>query len=472
MRFESNVAFSVNRPPSLTRRILGGMVVPMAGLAILLGVGGAWAIDESVEAVNDRILSAASRAIAESLAVEDGEITLDLPPSAFAMMENAERDNVYYSIAYSGQVISGYSDLPKVRSASRNEGEIAFDNAYYRGQRIRLVSEVRRLPRVDGLVTVEVAETMTARERVARRMLLLLALLEVMLIGLAAILLPIAVRWGLSPLRKLRDDMDARRASDFTPLPVTDVPVELRDFVGTFNGLLGRLDAAVQGMRRFTADASHQMRTPLTILRTHLAVLKKAEPGSADARSSMTDIEGASERLQNLLVQLLALARADSAAPIRQALEVMDIVDIARNVANEFAPEALKRKGQLQFSAPDHPVAVMSHATWIVELLANLVDNAVRYNDKGGTVHIAVEEQPDRALVSIEDDGPGIPAADHERVFERFTRLHPERDVAGTGLGLAVVKVLAEVTGATIVLADARDAKGLRVELSVPRATG
>ena len=446
------------------------MILPMAGLAVLLGLAGAWAIEESVEAVNDRILSAASRAIAESLAVEDGELSLDLPPSVFAMMENASRDNVYYSISYAGKVVSGYADLPRVRSPPRREGEIAFDKADYRGQRIRLVSEVRRLPRVDGLVTVEVAETMSARDRVVRRMLILLAVLEAMLIGLSAILLPIAVRWGLSPLRRLRDDMDARRASDFTPLPVADVPTELRELVGTFNDLLGRLEAAVQGMRRFTADASHQMRTPLTILRTHLALLKKAEPGGTDAKASMTDIGEATERLQNLLVQLLALARADSAAPVSQALESIDIVEVARVVANEFAPQALKRKAQFQFSAPDSPVLVTSHPTWIVELLANLIDNAVRYNDCGGTVYIAIDEQPQRALVSIEDDGPGIPATDRKRVFERFTRLHPERNVSGTGLGLSVVKALADITGAKVELTEGRTTKGLRVELSLPLA--
>lgn len=456
--------------PSLTRRLLGGMVFPMAGVAILLGVGGAWAIEESVEAVNDRILGAASRAIVESLAVEDGEITLDLPPSAFAMMENAERDNVYYSISYAGRVISGYEDLPRVEQTPTREGETAFGKAEYRGRQIRLVSEARRLPRIDGLVTVEVAETMDARNRVVQRMLLFLALLEVMLIGLSAILLPIAVRWGLSPLRRFRAEMDTRRASDYTPLPVTDVPSELRDFVGAFNGLLGRLDAAVRGMRRFTADASHQMRTPLAILRTHVAVLKTSDAGSVEAKASMVDIEEATERLQNLLVQLLALARADSAVPASQSLQSLDIVEIARNVANEHAPEAIRRNAHLQFVAPDSAILVKSHPTWVVELLGNLVDNAIRYNDRGGIVQISIEEEDESVLVSVEDDGPGIPPSDRERVFERFTRLDPARDRSGTGLGLSVVKALAEVTGASVSLRDAIQAKGLRVEVRIPKS--
>lgn len=459
------------RPSTLTGRLLRGLVVPMVVVAILLGVGGAWAIQESVETVNDRILSAASRAIAESLAVEDGEVTLDLPPSAFAMLENAERDNVYYSITYAGRIISGYTDLPTVQPGPKRDGDVTFGEAAYRGNRIRLVAEVRRLPRVDGLVTVQVAEAMEARDRVVRRMLLSLALLEAVLIGLTAVLLPLAVRWGLAPLTQLRADMDRRGASDFTPLPLAYVPGELRDFVDTFNRLLARLEAAVQGMRRFTADASHQMRTPLAILRTHVAVLRQADGGSEDARASVLDICHATERLQNLLVQLLALAHADSAAPAKVALQPIDLVDVCRKVANDHVEASLKRRIRLEFSAASEIVTVIGHPTWLSELLSNVIDNAVRYNNPGGAVSIEISTFDGFARVSVEDDGPGIPVADRERAFERFTRLHPDRNREGTGLGLSLVKALAEISGAHVTLGDAVQCKGLRVEVSLPLAT-
>jgi len=439
------------------------MVVPMAGIAMLLAVGGSWAIEESVEAVNDRILNAASRAIAESLAVEDGEITLDLPPSVFAMLENAERDNVYYSITYANKVISGYADMPKIGSPPRRDGEVAFGKSRFRGHRVRIVAEVRRLPRIDGLVTVQVAETMGARDRAARQMLLSLAVLEALLIGLSALLLPIAVRWGLSPLLQLRSEMDRRSASDFTPLSVNKVPAELRDFVGTFNNLLERLEVAVKGMRRFTADASHQMRTPLTILRTHVTALQKARLDSDDAKASLADIEHATERLQNLLVQLLALARADSAAPVRQAVERMNIVEVVREVANDHAASALKRKASLQFSSDADDIAILGHPTLVCELLSNILDNAIRYNEENGLVIVRVVEGGSTVKVIIDDDGPGIPESERERAFERFTRLNPEKDRNGTGLGLSIVRALAETIGAEVELADTDSGQGLRV---------
>lgn len=443
----------------------------MAGLAILLGVGGAWAIEESVEAVNDRILSAASQAIAESLAVENGEITLDLPPSAFAMLEDAERDNVYYSISYGDAVISGYADLPKVVLHAKQEGAVTFAKTDYRGHQIRIVAEDRRLPRINGLVTVQVAETMDARDRVVRQMLLTLALLEGVLIAASAILIPVAVRWGLSPLLQLRSEMDRRGASDFTPLPVAKVPAELRDFVGTFNSLLGRLDASVQGVRRFTADASHQMRTPLTILRTHVAALRKAKPGSEYAASSIADIDDATGRLQNLLVQLLALARADSAATVSEALKPLDLVETARQVANDHAGLALRHKAKLQFAASAETIVALGHPALSVELLSNLLDNAIRYNERGRKVSVEVAEPGGVPTVYFEDNGPGIAKEDRERVFERFTRLQPERDKVGTGLGLSIVHTLAETMGATVAIRDTVSGNGIRIEVSFQPVT-
>ncbi len=458
----------VLRSPSLTGRLLGGLVIPMVGVAILLGVGGAWAIEEAVEAVNDRILSAASRAITEALAVEDGKITLDLPPSAFAMLEDAERDNVYYSISYAGKIISGYSDLPQIRPGPKHEGDVAFAKQEYRGQQIRIVAELRRLPRIDGMVTVEVAETMDARSRVVEEMMVTLALLEAVLIGMTAIMLPLAVRWGLSPLLQLRDDMDKRSASDFTPLKVAKVPRELRDFVGDFNTLLGRLDAAVQGVRRFTADASHQMRTPLSILRAHISVLRKAVPGSAEATLSIDDIEDATGRLQSLLIQLLALARADSAAPISAAMVPIDIVEVARQVASDHAAFALQHKVKLQFRASSDTITANCHPVWIAELLGNLLENAIRYNKRGSRVLIEARETSIGCVIAIEDHGPGIPVADRERVFERFTRLEPGSGPSGSGLGLSIVRALAEAMGVDVTLRDANTGKGLRAEVAIP----
>lgn len=455
---------------SITARLLRGMVLPMAGLALLLGIGGALAIRSAVETVNDRILGAASRAIAESLTVEDGEIALNLSPAIFGMIEDTERDNVYYSVRQNGRAITGYADLPSIAAGLRDT-EVRFGDATYRGRAVRIVSEGRRLSGVTQPVVVEVAETLGTRERIERRLLVGLAALEALLIGLTALLLPLAVRWGIRPLVTLREEMDHRLAVDLTPLSLDGVPVELRDLVAAFNGMLRRLDAALQRMRQFTADASHQLRTPLQILRTHIGVLRVAAPGSAEATGSLADIDQASARLQRLVVQLLNLARADNAAPPVGSFAVVDGNALAASVAEDHAAQAIARGIELRFERANQAATIRTQDLLAAELLGNLVDNAIRYNRDGGHVLVSVVVAADGVDIIVEDDGPGIPPDDRGRVMTRFSRLDRDAPREGSGLGLSIAEALAGALGATLTLDQARSGQGLLVSVRF-RAAG
>jgi len=462
--------FALGPESSLTYRLLRRIVVPMAAVAILLGVGGSWVITQSVQTVNDRILGAASRAIADSLSYEDDELSLNLSPAIFGMLEDSERDNVYYSVRSGGRVLTGYADLPDIAPRGLRDTQVVFGRAIMQGKPVRVVAEGRRVPHIAAPVIVEVAETLDARERVSGRMLGGLALLEALLIVIAMILLPLAVRSGLRPLQRISGEMDARAGSDLTPLPLTDVPSELRGLVGAFNGMLARLDQTLRNMRRFTADASHQMRTPLSILRTHVVVLRRAPAGSLEAKSSIDDIDHATERLQRLVTQLLALARADNVLPQDIKRERIDIGRLVAALAAEHAPEAVRAGMDLHFEPANGPAFALTQPVLASELLGNLVDNAIRYNRPGGkvVVSVAVTGAEDAVTVAVEDDGPGIPPRDRKRVFNRFTRLERDSTRPGSGLGLPIAAMLAHATGAAITLSNARTGTGLRVEVAFP----
>jgi len=456
---------------SLTGRLFRGLVGPMAGLALLLGLGGFLAIQSIVEAVNDRLLGASARSVAETLGVEEGDITLDLPPWALGMLENSSRDNIYYNVHEGNRLLTGYPNLPPPAAATLADQRTTFRYGRYRGQRVRIATEARRLPRVENLVVVQVAETLESRHSLSRRMLLQLVLLEVALLSLAAFLVPIGVHWGLTPLTRLRREMDARGASDFTPLPLADVPRELRDLLTAFNELLARLDNAVEGTRRFTADASHQMRTPLSILRTHIGVLKRAGSNDAVARGSIADIEAAADRLQRLLIQLLALARAEGAEPTGVRLRETDMGAVARAVAEEHALAALRAGVDLHFiMAGLELLTAPADDVLVSELIGNLVDNAVRYNQAGGSVTIRVCGDAETVTVDVEDDGPGIPDSEHDKVFTRFYRLDRDQSRPGSGLGLSIVKVLTQILDAQITLTRGADGKGLRAQVVFRRS--
>jgi two-component system sensor histidine kinase TctE len=454
---------------SLTGRLLVALILPTATLALMLGVGGALFIGRIVEGVNDRLLETSARSIADTLALEHDEVTLDLPPSAFGMLENDERDNVYYSVYVGSDLLTGYADLPRVQTRPDRYDDTRFAYASYRGSPIRLVAVVRRVPRVEAPVVVQVAETLDSRSGLWRRLLVGLLVLEVVLIVPLAVLVPIAVRWGLRPLAEVRQEIDNRSPIDFTPLTLNRVPTELRSFVTAFNGLLLRLQEAMEGVRRFTADASHQMRTPLSILRAHLQVLQREGLQSAAGQASLADIDAATNRLQRLLTQLLALARAEgNREGLAHLARSVDLTALTRSVAEEYVPAALRDGIEIQFEA-DGEVVVRTVEEFARELIANLVDNAIRYNRPSGTVWLRVEALPGARRVVVEDDGPGIPEAMRAEVFKRFSRLDRDRSVHGSGLGLAIVKVLADALEADVRLGDGQKG-GLRVEIVFPAA--
>lgn len=452
---------------SLTARLLVALILPTAALALVLGVGGALFIDRIVESVNDRPLDASVRSIADTLALENGQVTLDLPPSAFGMLENEERDNVYYSVHVGEELLTGYPDLPRVHAVGEPIDETRFAYSTYRDSPIRVAVIVRHVPRVEAPIVVQVAETLDARKSLSRQMLSGLFALEALLIGLLVLLLPLAVRWGLFPLVEVRRGIDSRSATDFTPLTLQQVPTELRGFVTAFNGLLFRLHEAVEGLRRFTADASHQMRTPLSILRAHLQVLKREGTGTPVGQASLADIDVATARLQRLLTQLLALARAEgNRESFVRLVRTVDLGELARSVAEEHVPAALRKGVDIQFDTEERATA-RTVEELARELVSNLVDNAIRYNHKGGTVWLRVTSRVDAVRIHIEDDGPGIPAAMHADVFKRFLRLDRDRAVEGSGLGLAIVKELADALAAGMRIAS-RPNGGLSIEIDFP----
>ena len=457
---------SLRSEPSLTTRLLRRIVGPMVLVAIVAGVGGAWMINRTVEAVNDRILGAASRAIADSLSSEDGVITMNLSPAIFGMLEDAERDNIYYSVRRSGALLTGYGDLPNIVPGGLADTQVVFGHAVYRGQPVRVVAEGRRLPQINRPVIIEVAETLGARKRASEHEMLALALLEVLLILLAIILLPLAVKRGMRPLLRLSAEMDRRMGSDLTPLPTISIAVELRDLVRAFNGMLERLGTTLEGMQRFTADASHQMRTPLSILRTHVELLRRTQLWNHEGQVSLDDIDQATMRLQHLLTQLLALARAESVHQDDVELSMVDVGESARAVAEDYAPRAINARMELHFEAAESPLMAFTHPTFLAEILGNLVDNAIRYGRPGGAVKLSVERSGSAILITVEDEGPGIPPEDRARVFDRFTRLPRDSKRPGSGLGLPIAAMLARAIGAEIGLHTGRSGKGARVTVT------
>ena len=460
--------------PSLRRTLLTNLVAPAIVLAVVLGIGGMVLIQRVVETTHDRLLDGSVLAIAERVGVEDGELTVDLPQVALGMLESQSHDSIYYSVTYLGELITGYKDLPLSGFDRLKAGETGHRDGAYRGKPVRIGVQARQVYGRPGLVLVAVAETVQARRAVEREMLIGLAVLEAGLIGLIACLGWYAVDRGLRPLGELKQEIDARGIQggpNLSPLDLSRVPQEALAPALAVNSLLQRLDLAIELVRRFTADASHQMRTPLAILRTHLDLVRRLGSETPAGQSALNEVDNAINRLERLLRQLVTLARADEQNIAQPVVENVDLNEIAFNVLSERAPQAFARDIDVQFDRFDGRAMIAGNSLLIGELLANLIDNAIRYNRAGGMVLVRTVVDAAAARVEVEDTGPGIPEAHLARVFERFYRIPMTNGPEGSGLGLAIVKALSDRLGAQIVLSPGAEGQGLRASVSFPLAT-
>ncbi|SEJ93252.1 two-component system, OmpR family, sensor histidine kinase TctE [Sphingobium sp. AP50] len=438
------------RAIALRTRLLAAMLGPLLGAAAIIGVGGATLISDVVRRTNDRVLGGALGAIAETVQVERGEVTLDLPPAAFGMLENGERDNVYYRIAVGPALLTGYADLPAPDPSTMLVDQPRFRFSTYRDQGIRIAEVKRMLPRIEQPVIVQVAETLDNRKTLAGQLIVALMLGEVALVGVAVLLLRPALGWSLRPLARLRRSVEARDAGvrpDFSPLDAGPLPNELEPLATAFDHLLAQLDRATSGVRRFTADASHQMRTPLSVLRVQIELARRGSVAALD------EIADAVQRLERLVTQLLALARAEEAGTA-PPLESVDLKEVSTAVIARLINQAIHAGIELNLeSQDDRTYRVQAHRTLVFEIIANLIDNGIRYNQPGGTVTVTLSHQPGAILLTVGDDGPGIAPEHHDKVFERFFRASALTGPDGTGLGLAIVQSAASRMGASVEIA-------------------
>ncbi|MBQ0943072.1 sensor histidine kinase N-terminal domain-containing protein [Ideonella sp. 4Y16] len=277
-----------------------------------------------------------------------------------------------------------------------------------------------------------------------------------------------SVRQGLAPLRELGEVLRQRAPQQLSPVALSDpAPTELQAPLDALNALLERTGRLIDGERRFTADAAHELRTPIAIVRTQAQVALGATD-DAERRHALQSTIAGCDRAVHLVQQLLTLARLDGSAGQRAA-SVHDGAVMARRLLGELAPQALARGQTLELDAPDHCALAMDEALAAM-LLRNLVDNALRYSPDGATVQVTIHAGPDGARWTVEDSGPGLSEADQARLGERFFRAGATQDQAGSGLGWSIVRRIAQAGGLGITLGRSARLGGLSVQVAWPPA--
>ena len=305
---------------------------------------------------------------------------------------------------------------------------------------------------------VQVAQPLSVRRELAADIALRTALPLLILFPVFGAAILFTVRRGLRPLTRIAGDVQARSAAMLAPVSQTGVPDEIKPLADALNNLLLRLGDSLETQRAFVADAAHELHSPLTALKLQIQLAERA--GTSETRAvAFTRLRAGLERSIHLVAQLLALARLEPGAG-SAGWQALDLSGVARMVVSERAAAA--RGKQIGLGLPHADQAALDGDVEAMRvLLGNLVDNAIRYTPAGGTVDVEVRNDGGSITLQVADSGPGIPAADRARVFDRFYRL-PGAPSQGSGLGLAIVKSIVERHGAAIELGD-RPGGGLLV---------
>ncbi len=470
---------------SLHRHLLLWLLLPQLILWLAAASFTFELADSYANRATDASLSTASRSLARQVKPSGSGLYIDFPRAAQDIIEADPDDRVYYMVSTPpGEFILGNSRMP-VPPALLEEPSLG--RPYFYEGKISDPSSDRKREvdvRVVALylaygepdkpqrMLVQIAKGRASREQLARQILIDTALPLSGVIVLLSIVVWGGIRGGLAPLARLRFLVESRAPNDLAPVRLETAPEEVRGLARALNALLAQVRQNVTEQKRFISDAAHQLRTPLAGLKsqTELALASPACDLDPELRCRLGRVLESANRSAHLVTQLLTLARAEPEASQTQSRTRFDLRRLAREVAAEQVPRAIAAGidlGSDETQPSEAPLCVLGNAMLIREAIANLVDNSIRYAGRGASTTISVHREGACAVLTVEDTGPGIPRADHERVFERFARATHEGN--GAGLGLAIVREVVERSQGSVSL-ETIEPHGLRCLVRLPLA--
>ena len=434
----------------MIRSLRGRLFIGLTAIIILTGViAGAfaykWAFDEAIEIQDSVLIQLASVA-------QNGGFSGGQPLHA------VEEDSDVWLIEL-GKTSWGSTDDRQLSTL-----QDGLQVATWKNRPIRVLLRTRSDGSRFAVAQPTAVRYETARDMAFRTLLPIVALIPCLLLVTALV-----IAHSLRPMVRLAGNLDSRHADDMTPLPLKGTPSELHPFITSINGLLTRMCLLMDQHRRFVAHAAHELRTPITALSLqaeNLDPVNLPEP----ARGRVAALKQGMDRAKHLLEQLLALARHEAmpTGPAEMPLAALD--SAAKEVVADLLPEAADRGIDLGFALFES-LTVRSEPVMLAAIIRNLLDNALRFTPRGGTIDIGIYRRDDAAILQIEDIGPGIPSTDMDQIFEPFFRgSRPTGE--GTGLGLSIVKRIVDSLGGGIALENIAGAgrSGLRVTVRLPIA--
>jgi two-component system sensor histidine kinase TctE len=452
-------------PHSLFGEILDWMLAPLLFLWPISIVATNHVANQIADLPYDQQLGDRVVAISRQVDTRGARVSVNLPGPARDILRADDDDTAYFQVVgLRGELVAGDSDIPHVQA---NDSVEEVQTVHFRDERIH--NEETRVayqfvPAGPGQppVLVQVAETRHKREQLASRIISGVLLPQFAIIPLAVMLVWLGLTRGLAPLKRLQQRIRRRRPDDLSPINLRNVPEELRPVIAAFNDMMARLEDNLEAQHRFIAAAAHQLKTPLTGLKTQTE-LALQETDYVQLHDYLQRIAGGVDRAAHLTSQLLQLARAEASHETVHDKEPVDLEDLVREVTAHCVPRALARNIDLGFEEAGVEMIIFGVTLLLREMIDNLVDNAIKYTPAGGRVTVRLRATSDWIL-EVEDTGIGIAKEDRSRVFERFYRAL-DTDAEGSGLGLAIVREIAELHRARIEVLDNPEGRGTVIRL-------
>ncbi|MBL8305112.1 MAG: sensor histidine kinase [Rubrivivax sp.] len=462
---------------SLRTRLLLSILLPTL---LLVGVEAAVLYQQALRAANeayDRTLLASAKAIGELLAVsapvaEGAPPTLRavVPYAALEPFEGGESRLVYSVTGFQGELVSGYAGMPPWRGTLPDttpyRALVDFYDGRFEEEPVRAVVLLQPVVGTAGfgMARIQVAETLELRQAMARRILLDTLWSKAALVAVLLLVVGLAVQRATRPVQALSAALTGREASDLTPVSAPDAPRELAPIIEATNGVLARLAQLHEHQRRFVRDVSHQLRTPLAVLK---AQVQSARRGDAPAALALQEIDATVQSATELANQMLALAKVEQLRQqgLGNALPPEPWDAVVRAVSLELAP--LVAAGGIDFELVAAPTPVHAHAWALRELARNLLHNAIKHSPPGAPLVVRIGPVGDDAWLEVDDSGPGLAAGQQEQLFRPFSAAGAH---AGAGLGLAICHEIVRSLGGELSLVNHARRPGLVARARLPLA--
>ncbi|MFN4120911.1 sensor histidine kinase [Acidovorax sp.] len=425
---------------SLRRRLLLGILVPVT---LFVGFNTFSLYHQTLDSLNtayDRTLLASAKSISEQLDVvgydDAAELRATVPYSALEAFEADNQSQMFYRVStLRGEMVSGFEELPvwqgQIPDRPPYAALVDFYDDRFRDRDVRVAVLLQPVASPNGrtMAVIQVAETLEVRETLALQILRNTLLRQALLIAVIAFTVVLVVQRATNPVRQLSRHLQARREGDLSPISAPSAPRELQPLIDATNEVMQRLHHLLRHQKRFVRDTSHQLRTPLAVLKTQV---QSALRGDVEPTQALHEISNTVDRATQLANQMLALAKVEqlrqqSTPPITRFDEVL------RGVALELSPLVAQR--DLDFGIHTEPTAIQAHEWMLRELSRNLLHNAVRHSPVGSELSVDLRTDGRHVALTIRDHGPGIDDELATRLFQPFSA----GDVrTGSGLGLAI----------------------------------